>query len=684
MKNKFAKSIQGMKDAFGLHTNPQYLKDTMSPALTDNCFIADNIRKERKKIKHNRSLLKASLAALSVFCLSLPTLTVQAETVFLKGTAYQSGIAPKDIKVGTSEVIVSNAPIKRVAVTDPSIANVRVLSDTSALVMGRRVGKTSLLIWEGKDPSVRPSRFDLTVKRDISDLIASLKLLDPNIQVDYIMVSASSIQQASPTNSNGAYITSYRTQPETVGDPAPSVVINNVPSESQTAANTAPPALGGAAGGGGERIILSGKVKSPDLIAKAFTIASTYMGVDGNMRIVTRNGGVIVDQITQLLSESDASGGSVTGSQSLSRPTSFTSNLRGNLGNGGIVSNGDGSILSFLEVTDRPQISVMIRFYEVSRSVGKDFSSRIAFAPGNSQTGGIYGLGAGGKLGSLTGNQTISSNFNIGNGGVNTIGNSAALNIASNAGSPGTFFSLFPKQELSIQLQALESRGEVKLLAEPNIVVMSGEPGKFVAGGEVPIQQAVSTLGAIGQQVNFETFGISLNILPTITDNDSILMNVAAQTRDLDAANPFIPVGSNLPAFRTRRADTQVEMDPNNALIIGGLINSSSSNSLSKIPFIGDIPILGALARSKSFARSDSELVIVLAPEIVRAAHPSQVIRPLALENSTRPGQFDYIPRTLDLSKTSIPITAPNAMPAGNPVDLSRPATVNDLDHIYK
>jgi Flp pilus assembly secretin CpaC len=639
--------------------------------------IAEKIYSSQKRVMPS-SLKRQMVAAFSVISLMLSFVpTVQADTVFLKGTAYQSGVTQKDLSVGTSEVVVSNAPIKRVAVTDPSVAGVRILSDTTALVLGRQIGKTTLLIWEGKDPSVRPTRFDITVRRDISDLIASLKLLDPNIHVDYVLVPAPQIAQSQPTRSNGAYTTSFRTSPETVGDPAPSVILNN--SQAPEAASNGGGAAGaaGAGGGGGgvqERVILSGKVKSPDVVAKAFTITATYMGVDSNMKIVTRNGGVIVDQISSLLTETDASGGAVSGSQSLNRPASFTSNLKGNIGNGAIVSNGQGNIISFLEVTDRPQISVMIRFYEVSRGVTKQFGSNLAWAP-NGGRGGVYGLGVGGNVPPASGTQTTA----IPGGTTNQF-----QVPFSTGGAAGTFFSLFPRQNLAFTLQALEGRGEVKLLAEPNLVVMSGEPGKFVAGGEIPIQQAVSTLGAIGQQVTFETFGITLNLLPTITDNDSVLMNVNAQTRDLDPANPFIPPGSNLPAFKTRRADTQVEIDPNQVLIIGGLLNAKSLQNLDKMPFIGDIPILGALARSKNFTRDESELIIVLSPEIVRGANSSQVLKPLALDPQPRPGEFDFIPRHFDASKTSVSVAQPMGIQQRAPVDLSRPTTVNDLDHIYK
>ncbi|HEY9886477.1 MAG TPA: pilus assembly protein N-terminal domain-containing protein [Vampirovibrionales bacterium] len=591
-----------------------------------------------------------------------------ADTVFLKGTAYKSGIAKKNINVGSSEVIVSSEPIKRVAITDPSVANVKILSDTSAIVMGKRMGRTTLLIWEGKNGTTRPSRFDIVVKRDISDLIARLKMLDPNIQIDYVLVSANQIEPQTQTpNSNGAFTTSYNTDPQIVGDPQPSVVVSNQSSGTPAAA----PISGNIV----EKITLSGKVKSAEVIAKAITLSATYMGFDSSLKVVTRSGGLIVDEVSQILSERDNSAqGGTGGSQSVNSPLAFTSTVKGNLGNGNVISNKDGSIISFLEVSDKPQISVMIRFYEVSKGIGKEFSSRLLYSPRSSKK--TFGLGAGGNLAP----GTLTTQRNPQSGALESF-----FELPFSAGGSGNaaLFMFDPSLNINAVIQALESRGETKLLAEPNIVVQSGEPGRFIAGGEIPIQQAVSTLGAIGQQVTWEQFGISMNILPTITDKDSIILNVSAQNRELDPNNAFAAAG--LPAFQTRRADTQVEMDPGQVLVLGGLVNNNSSRNLDKIPFIGDIPILGALARSKDFSRNDTELVVILSPEIVRSAHHSQIIRPLALEGSSNPGEFDYIPTQLpNTQRTSIPIGAPPNMPARDPVDLTRPATVNDLDQIYR
>ena len=617
------------------------------------------------------------LTCLSISALTAP-LTCQAETVFLKGTSYKSGIAIKDVAVGSSEIISSNLPIKRVAVTDPSVADIRILSETSAIVRGKKIGKTTILIWEGKETTVRPNRFDITVKRDISDLIASIKLIDPNINIDYVLFLPNEITAAQPTNSNGAYTTSFNATPETVGEPAPSVVVSNKPQGG-----------GAGAGGGGakavERILLTGKVKGPDVIAKALSVASMYMGEDpGSMRILTRNGGLDVGNISGVLSPTMQSGGGAGGSV-MSDSSPFTSNITSNFSNGTIIANGSGSVVSYLEIDGKTQVAVKIRFYEISKNVGKDFAASL----GNFNIKGKNGSFSGGTQGpkaSVAGYQ-----YGLVEVILDTLGNKALVQGlitppggVGPLGAGGSAISL-PWGNLRVAIDALERKGEAKVLAEPTIVVSSGEVGQFRVGGEVPIINSNANAITIQNNIEYQPYGISFNILPSITDKDSILMNVHALTRDIDTVNPFGAPGS--PAFKTRKIDTQVEMDPGQALLIGGLINANSSRNLDKVPWVGDIPILGALARSKEFKRGESELVVIISPEIIRSSHPSQINRPLALEGSGKEGEYDLLPSGLDgfTERTSVPIAAPPfGSPVVSPIDLSKPTTVTDLDNIYR
>ncbi|MDX1918329.1 MAG: pilus assembly protein N-terminal domain-containing protein [Candidatus Caenarcaniphilales bacterium] len=635
--------------------------------------MKDHTRQNRK-INLNQKITK-SLFALGCFVIGT-CLPAHSETVFLKGTAYQTGISLKDIKLGVSEVVVSNSPIKRVAVSDPSIADIRILSETSALVRGKKIGRTTILIWEGKDDNVRPTRFDITVKRDISDLIASLKLLDPNINVDYIVITGTQVTDAPPSDNNSAFTTSYRTQPQLVGEPVPSVVIN--PNATQRPADTAVAA--NPQQGDTERIILSGKVKNADVIARALATTASYMGEQNNFKVVNRTGGFVADELNQILSPQGGGGdggggvggaGGGGGSFALDQ-IQFPSNLRGNLSNGTVIANGSGRIVSFLEIDGRVQIAVKIRFYEISKNRNKTFKAQAGFFPS-----GVGTFAGGGAAGGPVANQNLQ--YSNAAPSLLEILNQGALN-------PGSFFTVLPEARLYLALEALESLNLAKVLAEPTIVVANGELGQFRAGGEVPIQNVVNNgVGGIGQSFNYQPFGIALNIMPSITDADSVLMNVAASTRDPDEANPFTLTGA--PAFRTRKTNTQVELDPSQALVIGGLINNASSQSLSKYPLIGDLPILGTLFRSKDFQRGESELIIVLSPEVIRAGNPAQVTGPLALENTIRRSEFDLIPTNIEgiRRRTAIPIEqTPFDSPKVAPVDLTRPATVNDLDNIYR
>ena len=134
-----------------------------------------------------------------------------------------------------------------------------------------------------------------------------------------------------------------------------------------------------------------------------------------------------------------------------------------------------------------------------------------------------------------------------------------------------------------------------------------------------------------------------------------------------------------------RKVETQVEVDPGQALVLAGLINASSSQNLSKIPVIGDFPILGGLFRSKGYEKGESELVIVLVPELVRPANFSQLATDLDLENKINDNEFTIIPDGSQfLKRTDISISPPPPVPPTNgPVDLRMPSTLNDLDNIY-
>lgn len=582
--------------------------------------------------------------ALIVANFSVINSPVGAEAVILKGTAYKSGITYKTLTVGVSELLVTNESIKRVAVTDPSVLDIKIVSDTSALLRGKAIGRTSMLIWEGKDET-RPQKFQLTVKRDLNDLIASLKALDPSINVDYVLVGSKSINSSNGGTNSGAYTTAFGVSPRTVGEPAPSVVVD----QSKDAKS----------GGGGsseaqaedEKIILTGTVKSGEVIAKALMIAMAYMGEqNGNLEIMTREGGLLTSGLEGIL---NPSGGSMDGNN-LSSQLQFSSNLKTNLSNGAIIKSSSGKVVSMLRIEDKVQVAVKVRFYEVKKSNSKTFESGVTYQDNQAQYGGV----------------PIA----------NWIQSTAAITNGA-----GGVWALFPKIDVLTYVKALEANGSAKVLAEPTMVVMNGEPGQFRVGGEIPVIETSTTNNTTQSHIRYIDYGISLNILPSITESDSILMNVGAQTRDIDDA--YSTTGtSSVYGFKTRKISTQVEMDPSQALIIGGLINAGSAQQLSKFPILGDIPILGALMRSKEFVKDESELILILSPEIVRAGNYTQMNKPLALEGQISDNNYYLLPDGSQMGqRTSLHINPSVLVPPQNgPVDLRRPATMTDLDNVYR
>jgi len=168
--------------------------------------------------------------------------------------------------------------------------------------------------------------------------------------------------------------------------------------------------------------------------------------------------------------------------------------------------------------------------------------------------------------------------------------------------------------QFGILLEALESKGVVRTLAEPNLIALSGQEAKFLAGGEypVPISQ-----GANGISVKYKPFGIELNFTPRVVGNDVINLSLSAAVSSLDPANGFTQGGFSIDAFKRREVSTTVEMRDGESFAIAGLLQDDFRDLNSQVPWLGDIPILGTLFRSSEYRRQQSELVIIITPHLV-------------------------------------------------------------------
>jgi len=261
-----------------------------------------------------------------------------------------------------------------------------------------------------------------------------------------------------------------------------------------------------------------------------------------------------------------------------------------------------GRVSNLMGVGGTQQVLLKVRFAEMQRSVSKAL------------TGGLN-LQIPGTDGSLT----------LGGGAGNRTGSGFASTPGAVGGAIGTIN--LGQVELAVMLQALESRGVVRTLAEPNLVALSGQEAKFLAGGEypVPVAQDDNTV-----TIEFKPFGIELNFTPRVVDGDVINLTLNTAVSALDTANSF----SDTPAFTRREASTTVEMRDGESFAIAGLLRDDFQDLNSQVPWLGDIPILGALFRSADYKREQSELVIIISAHLVSPtrgealALPTDRVRP--------------------------------------------------------
>ena len=255
------------------------------------------------------------------------------------------------------------------------------------------------------------------------------------------------------------------------------------------------------------------------------------------------------------------------------------------------------------------QVLLRVRFAEVSRSALTELGLSIFTSP----------LGINNTLGRVTTQQFASPGYE----------DLEWTKAGSDFGDPVTsakgkftfsdflnFFILSEKYDLGLLVRLLQSRGLFQSLAEPNLVAESGKEASFLAGGEFPIPVAQGSGANIGVSVQFKEFGVRLNFLPTVT-GDRVHLRVRPEVSLLDFSNAVVLAGFRIPALTTRRTETELELRDGQTFAIAGLMNNTMTQTLSKVPGIGDIPILGYLFRSKAARKDQTELVVMITPQIL-------------------------------------------------------------------
>jgi pilus assembly protein CpaC len=281
----------------------------------------------------------------------------------------------------------------------------------------------------------------------------------------------------------------------------------------------------------------------------------------------------------------------------------------------------DADVLNMLSITGKDQVLLKVRIVEMQRSVikqlGVNLGGEIAF--GELEAGGFpTAVGF-----------TTSNNFSV--------AGSALGGVAAEIGY-GNLVGAAAQSVISAEVQALERVGLVRTLAEPNLTAISGESAKFLAGGEFPIPVAQDE-GKIG--IQFKPFGVGLGFTPVVLSEGRISLQVSTEVSELTLQGAFqsrsvsgvdpdtgqLVSGQTIsvPALKVRRAETTVEMPSGGSLVIAGLIQEQTKQSLDGVPGAKDIPVLGALFRSRDFQNDETELVVIVTPYLVDPTDPNRL-----------------------------------------------------------
>jgi pilus assembly protein CpaC len=294
-----------------------------------------------------------------------------------------------------------------------------------------------------------------------------------------------------------------------------------------------------------------------------------------------------------------------------------------------------GPVINLLNVNAPPvrrQILLKVRFADVDRSSEQDLGFN------------LFSTGATNSIGGISTGQFTAPTVGIPQAGSPaTASLSDALNL----------FIYRPGLNLGATIEALESKNLLQMLAEPNVMAIDGKPASFLSGGEFPfpmLQGGGAGLGAV--TIQFREFGVRINFLPTITDRGNIRLELSPEVSSLDFANGLTYDGFTIPALSTRRVQTEVELQDGQSFAIAGLLNNQITETLNKIPGLGDIPLFGKLFQSRQRQKNNSELLIIITPEIVNPVQAGTQIPIPTMPQPWMKGTSPTAPRTPGMDKT--------------------------------
>ncbi|HHY50283.1 MAG TPA: type II and III secretion system protein family protein [Alphaproteobacteria bacterium] len=287
-------------------------------------------------------------------------------------------------------------------------------------------------------------------------------------------------------------------------------------------------------------------------------------------------------------------------------------------------------VSNLMTVGGTQQVMLKVRFAEMQRSVSKQLSGSIGFF----NPGGPFRAGAANNI-----------------AGINNVltGSTVSTQLT---GALGASFSV-GGLEVGVLLEALEDKGLVRTLAEPNLTALSGQEAKFLAGGEYPIPVSGDNNTVT---IEYKPFGVELAFTPTVVDGDIINLAVNAAVSGIDTTTSVTTNGFSVSAFKRREAKTTVEMRDGESFAIAGLLQDDFRDLNGQVPWLGDIPVLGALFRSSEYQRSQSELVIIVTPHLVSPTRGEALALPTDRVKPPTEAELFLLGKTASSGKSKGPV----------------------------
>jgi pilus assembly protein CpaC len=303
-----------------------------------------------------------------------------------------------------------------------------------------------------------------------------------------------------------------------------------------------------------------------------------------------------------------------------------------------------GVVVNAISIASPQQVMLEVRFLEASRDAGRALGVNLFAANANGTNVANTGLGSTGAVGRVP----IGGVTNVNpSGGINRVdpvvgssptgslpllGTVGTLLGTAGGAAPAPFGSLLTSilrtsngGSVDLLISALETKGLVRALAEPNLIALSGDAARFQAGGEFPVPiPNTTTNGFPTVTIEYKPFGVQLAFVPTVLSRGMINLRVEPSVSELDFANAVTIQGTTVPALTTRNARTTVELRDGQSFAIAGLLQTRNRQDVSQLPWIGSVPVLGTLFGSKSYQQQETDLVIIVTPHLVAPAAPGQ------------------------------------------------------------